>query len=75
MAVGALFWRRSRLFAATSAARRVEAGTDADADTDTMTTGARKPAVERPDTGGERWYLDDEREFLLRSIDDAAPRA
>jgi tetratricopeptide (TPR) repeat protein len=37
-----------------------------------MTTGARKPAVERPDTGGERWYLDDEREFLLRSIDDAA---
>jgi hypothetical protein len=26
---------------------------------------------ERPDSGDERWYLDDEREFLLRSIDDA----
>ncbi len=37
-----------------------------------MTTGARRPGTERPDTGGERWYLDDEREFLLRSIDDAA---
>jgi len=33
---------------------------------------AGEPKAERPDTGGERWYLDDEREFLLRSIDDAA---
>jgi tetratricopeptide (TPR) repeat protein len=37
-----------------------------------MTTGARQPGTGRPDTGGERWYLDDERDFLLRSIDDAA---
>jgi tetratricopeptide (TPR) repeat protein len=35
-------------------------------------TSAGEPKAERPDTGGERWYLDDEREFLLRSIDDAA---
>jgi hypothetical protein len=33
---------------------------------------AGEPKAERPNTGGERWYLDDEREFLLRSIDDAA---
>jgi tetratricopeptide (TPR) repeat protein len=33
---------------------------------------AGEPKAERPGTGGERWYLDDEREFLLRSIDDAA---
>jgi tetratricopeptide (TPR) repeat protein len=33
---------------------------------------AGEPKAERPDKGGERWYLDDEREFLLRSIDDAA---
>jgi tetratricopeptide (TPR) repeat protein len=33
---------------------------------------AGEPKPERPDKGGERWYLDDEREFLLRSIDDAA---
>ena len=25
----------------------------------------------RPDAGEERWYLNDQREFLLRSIDDA----
>ena len=37
-----------------------------------MTPGARKPGTERSDTGDERWFLDDEREFLLRSIDDAA---
>jgi hypothetical protein len=37
-----------------------------------VTTGAREPGAERTETGGERWYLDDEREFLLRSIDDAA---
>jgi tetratricopeptide (TPR) repeat protein len=37
-----------------------------------MTTGAGKPGAERLDTGGERWFLIDEREFLLRSIDDAA---
>jgi tetratricopeptide (TPR) repeat protein len=37
-----------------------------------VTTGARQPGTERPDSGGERWFLDDEREFLLRSIDDAA---
>jgi tetratricopeptide (TPR) repeat protein len=37
-----------------------------------MTTGARETGAERPDTGGGRWYLDDEREFLLRSIEDAA---
>jgi len=37
-----------------------------------MTTGARQPGTGRPDAGGERWYLDDERDFLLRSIDDAA---
>ena len=36
-----------------------------------MTTDAAKSGAERPDTGSERWYLDDEREFLLRSIDDA----
>jgi tetratricopeptide (TPR) repeat protein len=33
---------------------------------------AGEPKAGRPDVGGERWYLDDEREFLLRSIDDAA---
>jgi tetratricopeptide (TPR) repeat protein len=33
---------------------------------------AGEPKAGRPGTGGERWYLDDEREFLLRSIDDAA---
>jgi tetratricopeptide (TPR) repeat protein len=32
---------------------------------------AGEPKAGRPGTGGERWYLDDEREFLLRSIDDA----
>jgi cytochrome c-type biogenesis protein CcmH len=47
--VGALFWRRSRLFAATSAAQAkgdadADAGADADTDTDTLTgrrTGTR----------------------------------
>jgi tetratricopeptide (TPR) repeat protein len=33
---------------------------------------AGEPKAGRPGAGGERWYLDDEREFLLRSIDDAA---
>jgi tetratricopeptide (TPR) repeat protein len=37
-----------------------------------MTPGARKPGTERSETGDDRWFLDDEREFLLRSIDDAA---
>jgi tetratricopeptide (TPR) repeat protein len=36
-----------------------------------MTTGPREDGTERSDSG-ERWFLDDEREFLLRSIDDAA---
>ncbi len=36
-----------------------------------MTTGATESEQERTDTGSERWYLNDEREFLLRSIDDA----
>jgi tetratricopeptide (TPR) repeat protein len=37
-----------------------------------MTTGVGEGRTERPDSGGERWFLEDEREFLLRSIDDAA---
>ena len=37
-----------------------------------MTTGAVERGAEHPDSGGERWYLNDEREFLLRSIEDAA---
>jgi tetratricopeptide (TPR) repeat protein len=37
-----------------------------------MTTGAGEGGTDRPDSGGERWFLNDEREFLLRSIDDAA---
>jgi tetratricopeptide (TPR) repeat protein len=36
-----------------------------------MTTGPGEDATERSDSSGERWFLDDEREFLLRSIDDA----
>jgi hypothetical protein len=36
-----------------------------------MTTGAVERGTESPGGGGERWYLNDEREFLLRSIDDA----
>ena len=36
-----------------------------------MTTGATESEQERTDTGSERWYLNDERDFLLRSIDDA----
>jgi len=37
-----------------------------------VTTGAVERGAEHRDSGGERWYLNDEREFLLRSIDDAA---
>ena len=79
--VGTLFWRRSRLFAATSAAqaqgghgrrhghgrRRGRHGRGREA----MTTGAVERGTESSGSGSERWYLNDEREFLLRSIDDA----
>jgi len=37
-----------------------------------VTTGVGEGRTGRPDSGGERWFLDDEREFLLRSLDDAA---
>ena len=92
--IGTLFWRRSRLFSATSAAQaKVAADHVAPGDgrgcrhprgvrgDRTMTTEATEPAAEavpaaeaepeRSDSGDERWYLNDEREFLLRSIDDA----
>jgi hypothetical protein len=36
-----------------------------------MTTGAVERGTETPGSGSERWFLNDEREFLLRSIDDA----
>jgi hypothetical protein len=36
-----------------------------------MTTGAVERGTESAGSGSERWYLNDEREFLLRSIDDA----
>jgi hypothetical protein len=50
--VGALFWRRSRLFAATSAAQAdadADADTDADTDTDTDTLTGRRTGT-RADT-------------------------
>jgi hypothetical protein len=36
-----------------------------------MTTGAVERGTESSGSGSDRWYLNDEREFLLRSIDDA----
>ena len=67
--VGVLFWRRSRAFEALrrggSSALRARRGR----------AGAMKvddPVDRRPRPRDERWHLADEREFLRRSLDDAA---
>ena len=62
--IGVLFWRRSRQFSAT---REAQTHGGCTVTTDAAVGGE----AGRADVEQERWSLNDQRDFLLRSIDDA----